>query len=114
MCFKLRGQDIKFGRAEFALIMGLKFDNSEAAKRKIILNGPPKLFARFFPECNLKMGVPGSRLVQVFHQDIVSGKVECSDDELLSMSYLMMMWEINSKSPHEGGYHIFSHDLSLG
>ena len=80
--------------------MGLKFGNSGAAKRKIILNGPPKLFDRFFPKCNLKMGVPGSRLVQVFQHDIISGKVECFNNELLSISYLMMMWEINSKSSH--------------
>ncbi|XP_052176615.1 uncharacterized protein LOC127790924 [Diospyros lotus] len=98
LCFRICGKDVKFGREEFALITGLKFGNIESAKRKIKVVGTPKLFTKFFPDCTPKKGVSGVRLRELFRKDIASGKVKCSDEDLLSLSYLMIINEINSKS----------------
>ena len=73
------------------MIIGLNFSNSEIDKSKIILDEPPILFARFFPECNPKVGVPRNRFRQMFKDDIASGRMKCSDKEFLSMSYLMIL-----------------------
>lgn len=39
------------------------------------------------------------KLRDFLRRDISSGRMECSDDDLLSLSYLMIINEINSKSP---------------
>lgn len=96
--FRLCGKEVKFRREEFAMITGLKFCNNESAKRKIKVVGTPTLFVKFFPDCDLEKGVSGARLREFFRTNITSGKVECSDQDLLSLSYLMIINEINSKS----------------
>ena len=60
--------------------------------------GTPTLFAKFFPNCDRKKGVSGARLREFFRTDIANSKVKCSHEDLLSLSYLMIINEINSKS----------------
>ena len=98
MYFKLCGEQFKFGKEKCALISGLKFDNCKTIKRKINVVGTPTLFAKFFPHENTKKRVSGAKLKDVFRRDISSGRMECFDDDLLSLSYLMIINEINSKS----------------
>ena len=71
----------------------MKFGNSTAAKRKIKFKGTPSLLAKFFPDSK---AVAGPRSRHVFRIEFANSKAKCLEDDLLSMSYLMIINEINS------------------